>query len=251
MSIIEKKPAQPNQSIIDALTMLHAVVGAGEPVGCTQLARQYGLDVTRVNRILGTLAYVGMLKRTRSRKYVPGPGVHVLATIGLGKSDLISCAIPHVKSLERKTKMSGTLGVLWRTRVSFVYFGAPAQGGQVSYTGSSLFPAHEAAVGRALLAKYPDDEIRHQYKTFAAGEGVKIRELMRVVNRVRANGYAMGLGLNSLAVTIGEPAVAALGLMPRGKEKPPIRERDIPGLVERMHEAADAIAEDMAARKAR
>jgi len=251
MSIIEKKPAQPNQSIIDALTMLQAVVGADGPVGCTQLARQYGLDVTRVNRILGTLAYVGMLKRTRSRKYLPGAGVHVLATMGLGRSDLIGCSLPHVKALERKTKMIGTIGVLWRTRVSFIHFGAPGQVGTVAYSGSSLLPAHHAAVGRVLLAQYPNDVVRDQYRAFGGEEKVNLRDLARVLSRVRANGYAKGEALNSIAVGIGEPAVAGLGLMPRGKEKRPFKEADIPRLVERLHEAADKIAADMSARKAR
>ena len=65
--------------------------------------------------------------------------------MGLGQSDLINCSMPHVKALERKTKMIGTIGVVWRTRVSFIHFGAPGQADNAAYSGSSLLPAQDAA----------------------------------------------------------------------------------------------------------
>jgi len=250
MSIIEKKPAQPNQSIIDSLTMLQAVVGASGPVGCTQLAREYGLDVTRVNRILGTLAYLGVLKRTRSRKYVAGAGVHVLATMSLGSSNLIRCSMALVKALERKTKMAGTVGFLWRTRVTYIHYGPAGQAGAMPWTGSALMPAHEAAIGRVLLAQYPNEEIRRQYKEYARNMDVDVRKLIGILDRVRTNGYAKSKGYNSVAVAIGDPAVAGLGLMHRAKDRPRIDDAAIPELVERLNDTAEAIAKEMVARRA-
>ena len=81
--------AQPNQSLIDGIATLQALAMSPEPIGSRELARQLGIDSTKVNRLLKTLAYLGIARQTANRKYTAGPGMHVLAAQSLFASGLI------------------------------------------------------------------------------------------------------------------------------------------------------------------
>ena len=65
------------------------------------MARQLGANPTRVNRLLKTLAYLGIARQTANRKYTPGPGMHVLAAQSLFASGLIRRAMPVLEDLRR------------------------------------------------------------------------------------------------------------------------------------------------------
>src|SRR3954470_11988766 len=92
-------PAQPNQSLIDGLSVLQALAVSNEPVGGRALARQLGLEPTRVNRLLKTLAHLGMARQDPDRKYLPGPAMHVLSALSLFGSGLIRRGIAPLESL--------------------------------------------------------------------------------------------------------------------------------------------------------
>jgi len=53
-------PAQPNLSLINGLTCLQELIASPSLVGSRELARRLGLEPTRVNRLLGTLAQLGL-----------------------------------------------------------------------------------------------------------------------------------------------------------------------------------------------
>ena len=63
------------------------------------MARQLGLEPTRVNRLLKTLAHLGMARQDPDRKYLPGPAMHVLSALSLFGSGLIRRAIGPLESL--------------------------------------------------------------------------------------------------------------------------------------------------------
>src|SRR5258706_11898625 len=111
-------PAQPNQSLIDGLTVLQALAVSTEPVGGRALARELGLEATRVNRLLKTLAYLGMARQTPKRKYLPGPAMHVLSAQSLFGSGLIRRALPVLENLQQSGHVVA-LGVLWRGPVCY------------------------------------------------------------------------------------------------------------------------------------
>ena len=84
-----KLNAQPNKSLIDGITTLQALATSPDPVGCRELARRLDIDPIKVNRLLKTLAYLGIARQTADRKYTAGPGMHVLAAQSLFASGLI------------------------------------------------------------------------------------------------------------------------------------------------------------------
>ncbi|RRQ95553.1 transcriptional regulator, partial [Enterococcus faecalis] len=93
--------AQPNQSLIDGINTLQALASSPEPIGCRELARQLDSDPTKINRLLTTLAYLGIARQTANRKYTAGPGMHVLAAQSLFASGLIRRALPELEQLRR------------------------------------------------------------------------------------------------------------------------------------------------------
>ena len=88
-----KLNAQPNKSLIDGITTLQALATSPDPVGCRELARRLDIDPIKVNRLLKTLAYLGIARQTADRKYTAGPGMHVLAAQSLFASGLIRRAL--------------------------------------------------------------------------------------------------------------------------------------------------------------
>jgi DNA-binding IclR family transcriptional regulator len=216
--MLSKPNAQPNQSLIDGIATLQALATSTEPVGTRELARRLGFEVTRVNRLLRTLAYLGIARQTADRKYTSGPGMHVLAAQSLFASGLIRRALPALNQL-RRFGLTVALGVLWRDNVSYL-FHAP-QGTDVSEALGriGLYPATRGGIGMALLSALPDEEVRHLYGSAKAiprfPQG--LQPLLMELREIRANGYARVLvdpqqHYYTIAVTVGDPVHSAIGV---------------------------------------
>ena len=64
--------SQPNKSLIDGLACLQALAMQPEPVACRALARELDLNVMRANRLLRTLADVGLAHQRVESLHVGG-----------------------------------------------------------------------------------------------------------------------------------------------------------------------------------
>jgi DNA-binding IclR family transcriptional regulator len=212
-----KLNAQPNQSLIDGIATLQAVAISPEPVGCRELARQLGFEPSRVNRLLKTLAYLGIVRQTTNRKYIGGPGMHVLTAQSLYASGLIRHALPVLEGLQR-FGMTVAMGVLWKDNVSFLYHSPPGMSATESLGRIGLYPASTSGLGLALLAEHDDDYIREIYEGKPVpGFSDGIDGLLKAVDVVRERGYARlrvkpDIEQHTLAVTVGSPVYAAIGL---------------------------------------
>lgn len=190
-------PAQPNQSLIDGLACLQALAAADQPVGVRELARQLNLETTRVSRLLGTLAHLGLAEKNANRKYRTGPGMHVLSAQSLRGSRLLQKAWPALRAL-RKEKLTVALGVLWQDQVCYLYHGRPDHAFEEGVFHFDLFPAHKSTIGQVLLAARPE---------------LASPELAPLLQEIREQGYAYldrGQGERTVGVPVGHPAVAGL-----------------------------------------
>ena len=95
------KPAQPNQSIIMGVTVSQEVVTANIPLGSCEVARRLNLEHSRVNRVLGTLGHIGLLRQDEAKKYSAGPGIHALSARSLHASGLVSASLGPLSELLR------------------------------------------------------------------------------------------------------------------------------------------------------
>lgn len=201
-------PAQPNQSLADGMTVLLQLVSAGRPMGSRELARDLGYEATRVNRLLGTLAHLGLAQRTIDRKYVAGPGIHVMAALSLGGSRLLPVALPHLERLQQETGLGVALGVLWRRQVCYLFHGGPGQSLSRGIAGHELYAAEQSSIGLALLAQ----ESAERIEAIFAGATVNLGKLRRLLAAAREAGFADNED-HSIAVPVGIPAVAGIALV--------------------------------------
>lgn len=151
-----KPRSQPSQSLIDGITTLQALASSLEPIGCRELARMLELDVTRVNRLLRTLAFLGIARQTANREYTAGPGMHVLAAQSLFASGLVRRALPGLEAL-RRFGHTVAMGVLWRDSVSYMFHAPPGIKASGGLGRIGLLPATTSSIGMALLAEFDDD----------------------------------------------------------------------------------------------
>jgi DNA-binding IclR family transcriptional regulator len=121
--------SQPNQSLIDGIRCLQYLVTSGRAIGCRELARLMGINATRVNRLLMTMAAIGLTQQDEHRRYLPGPGIHALAAQAIRGSALFSQALPLLERHAPKDIVVA-LGVLWEDQVIYIYHSEP--GSQVS-----------------------------------------------------------------------------------------------------------------------
>lgn len=234
-------PAQPNQSLIDGLACLQAVISHPEPIGSRELARLLDLEPTRANRLLKTLGHLGLVRQDARRKYGPGPGLHVLAAQALFGSGLLRRALRPLATLHELGHIVA-LGVLWRDQVSYLYHAEARMRPDEGIGRVRLYPASRSAIGMPLLAAQTDAEVRALYRRAPEIPGFPggLPELLAALARVRRAGYAYVLqsrttGVYSLGITIGTPPYAAVALSGR------IGRGDIPPLLARLRHAARAV----------
>ena len=234
--------AQPNQSLIDGITTLQALASSPEPISCRELARQLDSDPTKINRLLKTLAYLGIARQTANRKYTAGPGMHVLAAQSLFASGLIRRALPELEQL-RRYGHTVAMGVLWNDSVSYLFHAPPGIEASRGLGRIGLLPATTSGIGIALLAELEDADVRELYEgrdipMFPDG----IDSLLAKLSEVRALGYARVHVADErdhhiVSVSMGDPVhagIAMSGWIPEGATAP---------LVEALREAAQRIGE--------
>lgn len=242
-SPIVKPPAQVNQSLRDGLICLLELASMETPVGSRELGRRLGFEHTRVNRLLGTLAYMGLAEKTSDRKYLPGPGLHVLTALSLRGSRLFRAAMPSLKTAAQRTGLKVALGLRWRTHVAYLFHGDPTGDISAGIASQHLYPAEHSSIGLVLLAQLPDPEIRRLYQAndSAVTTPQDLEDLLRKVRQARLDGYGLSINHESLAVAVGNPAVAGLALV----RKAPFDASDIAPLLPHLVLAADQIAKSL------
>jgi len=212
-----KPNAQPNQSLIDGIATLQALASAPEPIGCRELARQLDANPTRVNRLLKTLAYLGIARQTADRKYTAGPGMHVLAAQSLFASGLIRRALPVLEDL-RRFGHTVAMGVLWNDSVSYLFHAPPGLEAAKGLGRIGLLPATTSGIGIVLLSQMSDDEVRELYDgveipMFPAG----VDSLLATLAQTREQGYARvhvadDRDHHIVAIAMGDPVHAGIAM---------------------------------------
>ncbi len=233
--------AQPNASLIGGLACLQAVMTAGEAVGSREIARRLDMVHTRCNRLLGTLAELGLVEQDERRKYRIGPAAHVLAAHGLHASGLIPAAMPALAEWHQEG-FTVALGVLWQGQVCFLVHVRPGQPLHESIGRHELWPAASSAVGLALL------EFQNSIVTPSDASLDSLlpeeRDLGAAIRRTRADGHALRRftnGETSLGVVVGAPPQAAIAISHRHLDA-----AAIPALAARLHASAQRIVAALA-----
>lgn len=231
-------PSQPNQSLINGMACFQLVASHGVPLGSREIARRLRLEHTRVNRLLGTLAYLGLVSKTEDRKYAPGPALHVLSAQSLHGSGLLSHSIPVLRRV-RQPRMVVALGVLWRDSVCYLVHARPGQDPSDAIGAHTPYEATDSVIGHVLLA-YVDPNVVPSDFTKRYGESYpeSIRSSGIVSFRKPNRELSVAAAVFSPDSTIGPVAAIAL--------TGPCREADEERVVNLLREGAQQISERLA-----
>lgn len=154
--------SQPNQSLIDGIRCLQYLVSSSEAIGGRELARQMGMNSTKVNRLLMTMASVGLTMQDEQRRYLPGPGIHALAAQAIRGSTLFSQALPLLERHAPKDLVVA-MGVLWEDQVIYLYHSEPGAQVTQALAGFRMIPAWQSVIGIALLAAEEDSQLQPRF----------------------------------------------------------------------------------------
>jgi len=230
--------AQPNQSLIDGLSVLQALASSGKAIGSRELARMLDMEPTRANRLLKSLAAIGMAQQQADRKYVPGPGMHVLSAQSLFGSGLIRKAVPHLETL-RQPAMVVAMGVLWRDKTCYLYHAGHQTPAAVALGAAELYPASISGIGLVMLAALPKSLVRDLYRHHEIPGFPTITALFKELKVIREQGYAVACPQNTfttVAIPLGEnPTCAAIALSGKNVKT------QIPKIVEQLYTVGQLI----------
>ena len=208
-------PAQPNQSLIDGLLVLRALSMEVTEVGSRDLARRLGLDRTRTNRLLKTLAHLGLAQQTPNRRYRTGMGIHALAAQSLFGSGLINKSIGPMSKLIHPERILA-LGVRWNEQVCYLLH---AVAGQELISGigrHGVFPVQDSSIGRVLLAFAPEEELLSLHKMGHLDKLGNESELKKHLALIKERGYEAVASnyqdQGSIAVPLCNPPVACIAV---------------------------------------
>lgn len=186
------------QSLKRAFDLLELMAAAGGEVALSRLAADSGLPVPTIHRIVRTLVAGGYVQQMSSRRYTLGPRL-----IGLGASashTVETWASPHLEALAESTGESANLAMLDVDRIVYVAQAASTRHTMRMFTevGRRVY-AHCTGVGKALLARMPDDEVRRLVGRagLPATTGRTITTLPALLDElalVRERGYAVDDG---------------------------------------------------------
>ena len=243
---MQKLPAQPNKSLIDGIAVLQELSARGCPVSCLELSSWLGLEKTRVNRILKTLAYLGIVKSVSGRRYMPGDAMHILAAQSIFASGLLWAAGRRLSRLN-ELNMVVALGVLWRDKTTYLYHHNPGQESFEGLGALGLYPVGRSSVGMVLSATKEGEELAWIYPDRAVeGWNRSYDEFLSELAAIRSRGYAdveYEDGHRSIAVTVGSHPFAAIALAGN------ITISELPRLVEILKETAEEIAAEIEQRQ--
>ena len=239
------------QSISRAFDVLEALAEHG-PLGLSRLSARTGLPLTTVHRLVGTLAALGYVRSGEGKEFSLAPR---LIHLGERASLMVSrWAIPHLTSLVDELGETANLAMLDGDRIVYVAQ-VPSRHSMRMFTevGRSVDP-HCTAVGKALLARLPEDEVlalvartglpAHTERTITTPEGLEA-----ALAGVRTEGYAVddgeqAIGVRCVAVALEDaPLPLALSVSgPAPRMTAELQNRAVPALTR----AAAGFAADLA-----
>ncbi len=191
---------------------------SGHPdLGVVEAAAALGLPKSTTSRLLKMMAEEGLLEVIQSsRRYRPGPVVAVAARVYRAGSALIPAIEGLVADVVAACGYTGYVSLRAGQDIFAIKMCTGRQALQVVTPIGQTYPAYASAVGRALLARLSDEDIRQLYAARgfdcpAPSAPAGIEALLDRIRQVRATGIAhaddeCNPGVGSIAVAIADPA---------------------------------------------
>ena len=152
-----KTPSLP--SVPRALEVLEYIAGSPNGLKLTQLTRVLGYPRSTVHCLLVTLERAGYIQRTSARgPYSCGSRLLELSGKALAGSGLREMAMPALRHLMQRTRLTVHVGLLEREQVTIIAQIAPPGTRLMTSLGQRL-EVHCTALGKAIAAHLPEPRL--------------------------------------------------------------------------------------------
>jgi IclR family transcriptional regulator, acetate operon repressor len=192
------------QSLARAFTILEVMADAGGEIGLSQLATQAQLPPATIHRLVRTLVDLGYVRQEPSRHYSLGP--RLMRLVDTSTKRLETLAHPYMSDVVDALGESVNLAVLDGEEIVYVAQVQPSRNFMRMFTEVGLrTKPHSTAVGKAILATRPEDEVRELLKRTGMPRRTEHtlttpKLLFADLERVRERGYALDDGEQELGV---------------------------------------------------
>jgi DNA-binding IclR family transcriptional regulator len=194
------KPNNLVQTIERASSILDILGQSPQGISIRELSTKIKLPKGTTHRLLSSLSYFGYVRQdSKTRNYSLGFKLVELGNLLLSQLDLRKEAEPFLKDLAERTKETVHMVILDRNEVVYidkVETDQHTSGLRMASRVGLRNPAHSCAVGKVLLAHFPEEEL----KNFIKEKGLAKRtentivdpaQLKEHLKSVRAQGYAI------------------------------------------------------------
>lgn len=189
---------EPSPAVGRALTVLETLVESPDGMTLTALAKATGIPLATCAGVVYTLEQRGYAARKvvgRSHFWRPTMSLYGLAVRLVRKGDLTTVAQQEMQELAREMEMPVHIGVL--TGSTIVYVAKATHPGFIQFNTSvgKIAPFNLTALGRAIAASLPDEELAPLLTHLADGAGPKgapatVAAFLALLDQVRQRGYA-------------------------------------------------------------
>jgi len=194
------KPNNLVQTIERASSILDILGQNPKGISIRELSTKINLPKGTTHRLLSSLAYFGYVHQDpKTRNYLLGLKLVELGQLLLGQLDLRKEAEPFLRDLAERTKETVHMVILDRHEIVYIDKVETDQnpsGLKMASRVGLRNPAHSSAVGKVLLAHFPEEEL----KKFIKEKGLAKRtentivdpaQLKEHLKSVRAQGYSI------------------------------------------------------------
>jgi IclR family KDG regulon transcriptional repressor len=184
------------QSVLRAIEILEALKD-DDSLRLTDLQQQLSLSKGTIHRLLSTLAARGYVtQNSKERTYRLGLGIFQLASAALDGHLLREAVRDYMERLRDLSGETVHLGVMDRGEVVYIDRAESSAPVRVIYAIGQREPLHSTAIGKALLAFRPEEEIRSILATrglpgFTRNTITDIDVMTQHLELVRRRGYAI------------------------------------------------------------
>lgn len=253
MAKSSKKTNKPvdNRSIVRALKILETLGDSRIGLSVAEIARRTGLHRATAHRLIVVLHSLGYVYRSpESLTYTTGFYLHTLGRQRHVLDTIIQFSRPFLQRLSDRLKLTVYLGALTGVQSFICDKVCVPQDHTPVHIGTRL-DAHASAIGLALLAYQPQDEVilcyeNHQMRAHTRSTVTDLQSLLRQLLEIRRAGFA----LEDEGLYLGQRSVAAAILNPYGRAtcaiavRGPVArldDRALPGIVSEVVRSAQDI----------
>ena len=208
----EKNPVQSAGKIFQIMETL----ADNGPCGLLELSHYLGLNKSTVHRLLNSLIYMGYVNQDEeSLKYYMTLKIANVSGKVLKQMDILSIAQPYLKYLMEQANETVHLVKRVDNNICYIHKLEPVNTGRsiqmASFVGM-ISPLYRTAVGKAIMSRLPESEVRKIWETSNIEPKTEftiltIDQLLEELKLVRERGYSLDneeneLGVRCIAISI-------------------------------------------------